>query len=79
MRVSRYVELAADLANQHTGYRVTTIPVVCGDLGTIGSLRKDLRKSKLLDEKQIEAFMLEAQLETLSGAVRIVKSHLATE
>lgn len=46
-KLDRYVELAADLANQHTGYRVTTIPVVCGDLGTIGSLRKDLRKSKL--------------------------------
>lgn len=78
-KIDRYVELAADLANQHAGYRVVTVPVVCGDLGTIETLREDLRKSKLLTEAQITALMLEAQLETLCGTIRILKSHLATE
>lgn len=78
-KMDRYVELAADMANQHPGYRVVTVPVVVGDLGTIENLRKDLRKSKLLTEDQITNFMLEAQLETLCGSIRILKSHLATE
>lgn len=34
-KMDRYVELAADMANQHPGYRVVTVPVVVGDLGTI--------------------------------------------
>ncbi len=34
----KYQELAADLANQWQGYRVTVTPVVLGSLGLIADL-----------------------------------------
>ena len=76
---AKYQELAADLVNQWPGFRAVVIPVVIGDLGVIESLRKHLKRSRLLSDVAIQRFMAEAQRETLCSAVRLIKRHLALE
>lgn len=47
-RIDKYLELAADLANQWLGYRVEVIPVVLGNLGLTVDLKKHLRHANIL-------------------------------
>ena len=49
----KYQELAADLARQLPGFKIRVVPVVLGDLGAVGGLRRHLEESQLFTEKQI--------------------------
>lgn len=70
----KYQALAADLAKQWKGFRITVTPVV---LGVIGGLRCHLAKSGLFDERAVEAFAAEAQREVLVASVKAIRRHLA--
>ena len=50
----KYQELAADLAHAWEGYRVLVVPVVVGTLGLVRELRKQLRRTRLIDPPKIE-------------------------
>jgi hypothetical protein len=50
---AKYQELAADLAKQWQGYRVTCLPVVVGDLGIVVNLMKCLRDIGVWEEKDL--------------------------
>ena len=41
-KANKYEELAADMAVHQPGYKVTVVPIVIGDLGSIGGLAKSL-------------------------------------
>ena len=46
----KYQELAADLATQYHGWRVTVVPIVVGSLGTLRSLRQNLQCLAILPD-----------------------------
>lgn len=78
-KCAKYQELAADLARQRKGYKVTVVAVVLGDLGIVQDLRRQLRRSGVLTEKAIWEFMRHAQREVLCAAVKIIKRHMSFE
>ena len=71
----KYQDLAADLSRQNPGYTVYDAPVVMGDLGTVGRLRRHLRESQLLDSKQVNRLTKEDQREVICCGVKIMKRH----
>ena len=73
----KYRELAADLATQWPGWKVTTVPLVVGALGTLNRFREELSELKLFSEKKISWMAREAQFEALVSATRLVCQHLA--
>ena len=75
----KYRELAADLATQWPGWRVVTTPLVVGDLGSLGSFRKELSKLQLFDIREILHLARNAQFESLCSAVRIIRRHLSSD
>ncbi len=73
---AKYSDLAADLAHQWQGYRITVVPVVVGDLGVIRNLRRYMKQAKILDTKEIAKFAAEAQREVLCWNVKLIKRTL---
>ncbi len=73
---AKYQELAADLATQFPGYRVTVTPVVIGDRGLLAGLQEHLRKSGVVEEKEVQSFVSAAQREVLCAGVQIIKRHM---
>ena len=51
------------------------VPVVMGDLGTVGQLRHHLRQSQLLDSQQVNRLTKEIQREVICSGIRIAKRH----
>ena len=47
-KADKYEELATDMAVHQPGYRVRVVPIVIGDLGSIGGLVKSLQILKHL-------------------------------
>ena len=72
-----YQALAADLANQWTGYTVRVVPVAIGVLGTIKGAGKALTGIHFLEFTEISTFLSSAQREVLTSAVQIVKRHMS--
>ena len=68
----KYQELAADLAVQNPGWKVSVVPVVIGDLGRMGKLRSKLTSMELFTKQQVNRLACEIQYETLCSAIRIV-------
>ena len=62
---AKYQDLAADLARQNPGFTVRVVPVVIGDLGTVGQLRQHLRGSQLFDETETDGLTRVIQREVL--------------
>ena len=75
----KYQPLAADLAKQWQGYKVTVTPVVMGTLGLVTKMREDLRKTNIFSKQAAEKFAAEAQREVVCSAVRIIKRHMKAE
>ncbi len=75
---AKYQELADDLAKQCPGYKVTVVPVVLDDLGTIKGLKRHLTKNGLLSKSETEAVVPTMQRETLCATVKIIKRHMTT-
>ena len=71
----KYQNLAADLARQNPGYQTSVVPVVIGDLGTVGRLRQHLRDSKLMEPTEVDGLVRSLQRETLCGSVKLLKRH----
>ena len=74
----KYQDLAADLATQWK-CPVEVIPVVVGDLGLIGKLRRQLGRAKIFTADQMENLIGRAQRESICGSIQILKRHLATK
>ena len=51
----KYQELAADLATQYLGWKVTISPLVMGDLGTVTELLKELLMMNIFTQQQIKS------------------------
>ena len=75
--VKKYEELAADLALQFPGNKVKSVPLVIGDLGSIGNLAKSLESIKLFTAKEREAVLCDMQTRVLYSSTRILKRHLS--
>ena len=74
---NKYEELAADLSGQCRGYRLRTVPIVIGDLGSIGGLAKSLESIKIFTQKELSTILSSMQTRVLYGSTRILKRHLA--
>ena len=74
---AKYSALAKDLANQNPGHQVEVLTFVFGDLGSIGTLRAELSKSKLFSPTECTDLIRNCQREVLCAAVRIIRSTLA--
>ena len=53
----KYEELTADLALQFLGHKVKSVPLVIGDLGSIGGRAKSLDSTKLFTLKERDAIL----------------------
>ena len=73
----KYEELDADLALQFPGNKVKSVPLVIGDMGSIGSLAKSLESTKLFTPKEREAVLCSMQMRVLYSSTRILKPHLS--
>ena len=73
----KYEQLAADLALQFPGNKVKSVPLVIGDLGSIGSLAKSLESTKLFTPKEWEAVLCSMQTRVLYLSTRILQRHLS--
>ena len=73
----KYEELAADLALQFLGNKVKSVPLVIGNLGSIGDLAKSLDSTKLFIPKEREAVLCSMQTRVLYSSTRILKQHLS--
>ena len=71
----KYQDLAADSARQNPGYQTRVVPVVIGDLGTVGQLRQHLRDSKLMDRTDVDGLVRSLQRKTLCGTTKLMKRH----
>ena len=73
---NKYRELAADLARQHPSWRVKTIPVVLGDLGTLCGLRGHLEDSGLFWPSALEETISLMQREVICASADLLVKHL---
>ena len=73
----KYEELAADLVLQFPGNKVKSVPMVIGDLGSIGSPAKSLEITKLFTPNEREAVLCSMQTRVLYSSTRILKRHLS--
>ena len=73
----KYEELVADLALQFPGNKVKSVPLVIGDLGSIGNQAKSLESTKLFTPKEWEAVLCSMQTRVLYSSTRILKRHLS--
>ena len=69
-------ELAADLATEHCRWRVTVVPIMVECLGTLRSLRANLKGLSVFTRREIYRLSKE-QFEALCSAVRLIRRHLA--
>ena len=67
----KYQELAVDVSKRETGYKVTVVPLVVGDLGIVHSLRAGLKRIGVLSDADVDRLVAEMQREYLCGTVRI--------
>jgi len=74
----KYLELAADLATQHHGWRVDVVPTVVGCLGTMGDLRKNLNGLGLFTCREVAKLCCEMQFEVLCSTACVIRRHLAS-
>ncbi len=72
----KYQDLAADLTKTYPGFKVVVTPIVLGDLGTIGDLKKHLNTGRIMNAQQINKFV---QREVLCSAIHIIRRHLMAE
>ncbi len=72
----KYQPLAADLAKQENGWRARCVPVVVGDLGTIGRLRSYLDGSDLFWPNVTERIVTYLQREVVCASVDLLAKHL---
>ena len=54
---AKYQDQAADLEKHWSGYKVTVVPVVLVDLGTIKGLKQNLTKNGLLSKIETETIV----------------------
>ena len=73
----KYQELAADLATQHPGWRVTVVPIVAGCLGTLRQMRANLHGLGIFTRWESTRLVREIQFEVLCSGVRLIRRHLA--
>ena len=50
----KYQDLAADLATQYPGSRVTVIPIAVGSLGTLRNLRENLNSLAIFTRREVD-------------------------
>ena len=74
---SKYQELAADMAVQNPGWKVSVVPVVVGVLGSMGKLREELSNTELFTRHQVNRLSREIQYESLCSAIRMIRRLLA--
>ena len=60
-----------DVSKRETGYKVTVVPLVVGDLGIVHSLRAGLKRIGVLSDADVDRLVAEMQREYLCGTVRI--------
>ena len=75
----KYQELAADLAVQNPGWKVSVAPIVIGDLGSMGKLRDELNATNLFTQNQVNRLATEIQFESLCSAIRILRRVMSRE
>ncbi len=75
----KYEELARDLATQLSGWRTQVFPLVVGDLGSLGSFRKELEATGLFDKREVSFIARNCQIESLCAAVRILRQTLSKD
>ena len=75
-KADKYEELAADMAVHQPGYKVRIVPIVIGDLGSIGGLAKSLQTLNIFNPRQLSAVLSAMQLRVLYWSTRM-KRHLA--
>ena len=76
-KANKYQELAADMACQNPGYSVKVVPLVIGDLGSIGGLAESLRTAPIFTPRQLSAVLDAMQSSVIYASTRILKRHLA--
>ena len=67
----KYQELAADLATEHCRWRVMVVPIVVECLGTLRSLRANLKGLGVFTRREINRLSKE-QFKAFSSAVRLI-------
>ena len=77
-KTDKYRELAADLATQHPGWRVTMVPIVMGYLGTLRGLWRNIMGLSLFTRWEAAKLIRVIQFEVLCSMVRILQSCLAS-
>ena len=73
---AKYQTLAADLAGQESGWRVRCVPVVVGDLGTVGRLKAHLEDADLFWPNAIETVIALLQREVVCASADMLCKHL---
>ena len=78
-RTNKYQKLAANIARQNPRYRVKVVPLVIGDLGSIGGLPESLCTISIFTSCQLSAVLDAMQSRVIYSSTRILKQHLAVE
>ena len=73
---AKYQILTADLAGQETGWRVRCVPVVMGDLGTVGRLMAHLEDADLFWPDTIETIIALLPREVVCASADMLCKHL---